>query len=114
MLAALVKCLGIVSYASAKAGIPRRTHYYWLKTDENYKASVELINEMAIDFAEARLFKFIQANDWKAVMYMLRTKGRYRNYSLHKETKSIEDFIINYIVKSPEVAEMIKRTKKEI
>jgi hypothetical protein len=114
MLNALVKTLGIVAYAAKEAGIQRSVHYRWLKIDEGYKTSVELINDMAIDFAEARLFKQVQVNEWKAIMYMLRTKGRYRGYALHKENKGIEDFIINFIVQNPEVAEMIKNTRKEL
>ena len=114
MLKFLVQSLGTVSYAAQKAGVPRSLHYYWLKTDEKYKASVDLINEMAVDFAENRLFKKIQDEEWKAIMYLFRTRGRNRGYSLYKETKAMEDFIINFIVKNPEVAEMIKHTKKEL
>ncbi len=114
MLHALVATLGIVSYAAQKAGIPRCTHYKWLKTDDSYKASVDLIDNLVLDFAEARLFKKLQANEWKAIMFTLRTKGKKRGYSLHKENKTVEDFIINYIVKSQEEADMIKSTKKEL
>ena len=51
---ALQKSLGIVSHAAEAAGIDCRTHYRWYKEDEQYKASVDDITNLAIDFAETK------------------------------------------------------------
>lgn len=59
MVEALRKCKGIVSHAAEVAGVSRKTHYEWLKTDEEYKAEVEAIDEGTIDFVESKLFELI-------------------------------------------------------
>jgi transcriptional regulator of acetoin/glycerol metabolism len=38
MIEALEQSLGIVTTACKKVGINRKTHYDWLKTDEDYAA----------------------------------------------------------------------------
>ena len=57
---ALEQSLGVVSVACRAVGISRDTHYRWLKEDEGYKAEVEALAEVALDFAESSLHKLIQ------------------------------------------------------
>jgi len=59
MIEALTKSLGIVTTACKIVGIDRTTHYDWLKSDTDYKAQVESIKDIALDFAESQLHKRI-------------------------------------------------------
>ena len=44
MIEALEQSLGIVTTACKKVGINRKTHYDWLKNDEDYAAAVLCIH----------------------------------------------------------------------
>ena len=115
MLKALIKSLGIVSYAAQEAGLRRRTHYHWMETDEVYKTAVESLNEVVLDFTEGRLFKYIQTNDLKAITFLLRYRGKGRGYSLFKEKESeMQKLIINYFLKDKATMEMVQRTKENL
>jgi hypothetical protein len=80
MLAALEKSLGIVSVASQSVGVPRETHYRWMRNDAKYAKAVEDLAEVAIDFAESSLFKQIKALSPAATIFFLKTKARDRGY----------------------------------
>ena len=98
MIDALKKSLGIVTKACESVGIDRQTHYNWLESDPEYKKEVESISEMAIDFAESKLFEKIngvqigktdkdgelivydQPPSDAAVIFYLKTKGKKRGY----------------------------------
>jgi len=60
MLEALEQSLGVVTTACKLVGIERKTHYNWLEADEDYKAAVKSIEDVAIDFAESQLHKQIK------------------------------------------------------
>jgi Bacterial regulatory protein, Fis family. len=60
MLEALEKSLGVVSTAAKIVGINRSTHYDWLANDEQYSQAVSDIENVALDFAESKLFKNIE------------------------------------------------------
>lgn len=81
MIEALQKCLGIVSQAAKKAKIDRCTHYEWMKTDEDYKKRVEDIDNIAIDFAEGKMFQQIKNNDSGLIRFYLTTKAKHRGYT---------------------------------
>lgn len=80
MLAALEKSLGIVSSACKKVKIARQTHYEWLREDADYKAAVQEIDEMALDFVESKLYKQIASDNPTAIIFHLKTKGKSRGY----------------------------------
>ena len=80
MIEALVKSLGVVTTAAKIANIDRGTHYNWLKEDSEYKAAVESIEDIAIDFAESKLHKRIEDGDTTATIFFLKTKGKKRGY----------------------------------
>ena len=85
MLEALINSLGIVHLACQKARIDRTTHYLWLRTDEEYKAKVEEINEIALDFVESKLFENIKNLNQQAIQYYLSCKGKSRGYASKAE-----------------------------
>lgn len=83
MLEALTKNLGLVLPSAKAVGIHTFTHYQWLKKDPKYKAEVDKMNVLGLDFAEAKLFQFMQGDDKKAVtanLFYLKTKGKSRGY----------------------------------
>ena len=85
MLEALRQTLGIVTAACEKAEVPRATHYLWMRTDEEYKAAVEDLGEVAVDFAESSLFQQIRNQEASATIFFLKTKARHRGYIERKD-----------------------------
>jgi len=85
LVEALEKSLGVVSTACKAAGISRDTHYRWLKEDPDYKAQVEELSEVAVDFAESHLHKLIKDGNPAATIFFLKTKGKNRGYVERQE-----------------------------
>ena len=85
LVEALEKSLGVVSTACKAAGISRDTHYRWLKEDPEYKAQVEELSEVALDFAESHLHKLIKDGNPAATIFFLKTKGKGRGYVERQE-----------------------------
>ena len=80
MIEALEKSLGIVTTACRVTGISRETHYRWMREDDEYKAAVIDINDIALDFAESQLHQQIKDKDTAATIFYLKTKGKARGY----------------------------------
>ena len=80
MLEALEASMGVVSTACQLVGISRRTHYDWLAKDEEYKKAVAEIENVALDFAESKLFKNIEKAKEASIFFYLKTKGKKRGY----------------------------------
>ena len=117
MIQALTDSLGIVSNACRAVGIDRGTHYIWLKEDPEYKADVEDISEVAIDFAESKLHEkmngvtigkftpdgelttYEQPPSDTALIFYLKTKGKKRGYVERSEVvqtnTSLEQLLSN-------------------
>jgi len=85
LVEALEQSLGVVSTACKAAGISRDTHYRWLKDDPEYKAQVEELSEVALDFAESHLHKLIKEGNPAATIFFLKTKGKNRGYIERQE-----------------------------
>jgi len=80
MLDALEKSLGVVTTAAKNVGIERVTHYRWMEADPEYKAAVEELENVALDFAESHLHKQIKDGSTSATQFLLKTKGKPRGY----------------------------------
>jgi hypothetical protein len=80
MLAALEKTLGIVTQAAKLAGIDRKTHQRWCKDDKTYKAAVDDIENLALDFAESQLYELIKEKNFVSTIFYLKCKGKRRGY----------------------------------
>ena len=80
MIEALEKSLGIVTAACKSVGISRQTHYDWMAADPEYKAAVDGIADIALDFAESKLHQSIQNGSDTATIFFLKTKGKKRGY----------------------------------
>lgn len=90
MLEALEKTLGVVSSACQIVGIDRTTHYNWLKDDPEYKKLVGDLDNVALDYAESKLFKQIKSDNITAIIFYLKTKGKKRGYVERQETVARE------------------------
>ena len=85
MLEALEKSMGVVSTACQLVGISRQAHYDWLAKDEAYKKAVSDIENVALDFAESKLFKNIEKAKEASIFFYLKTKGKKRGYVERQE-----------------------------
>jgi hypothetical protein len=85
MLDALEKSLGVVTSACKTVGVGRTTHYLWVQEDKEYKAAVEELSDVAIDFAESQLHKQIKEGNSTATIFFLKTKGKKRGYVERQE-----------------------------
>ena len=83
-LEALEKTLGNISQASKISSIPRSTIYKWLKEDQDFKQSFENIAEVAVDFAESRLFENIKKGKEVSIIYYLNNRGKKRGYNTNE------------------------------
>lgn len=85
MIEALQQSLGIVTDACRVVKIARQTHYRWMQEDAEYKAAVDDVNEIALDYAESKLYKAIEKGDTTANIFYLKTKGKKRGYIERQE-----------------------------
>jgi hypothetical protein len=102
MIEALTKSLGIVTTACRQVDISRETHYRWMRKDKKYKARVDDIEDIALDFAESKLHKQIDKEDTTATIFFLKTKGKRRGYIERQEItgKEGKDIIPTIIFKN--------------
>jgi len=116
MLKALENSLGVVTTACEVVGIDRRTHYRWLQEDEEYRAQVESLTDLAIDFAESQLFELIKgahrevstpdgeviriqdAPNTSATIFYLKTRGKKRGYVERTELAGVSDAPVQIII----------------
>lgn len=85
ILKALEKSLGIVTTACKSVGIARSTYYEWLANDPVFKANVNDISEVCLDFTESALLKQIEDGNTSATIFYLKTKGKKRGYVERQE-----------------------------
>jgi len=90
MFEALQDQLGVITAAAKQTGISRRTHYRWLKADENYKFWIEQLPDLCLDFAENALFKNMKEGKTAEIIFYLKTKGKNRGY-IEKSELDIKD-----------------------
>ncbi len=81
LLEALERSLGIVTPACKDVGISRNQFYIYYNTDPDFKAAVDDINEITIDFVENQLLKKIKEGENQAILFFMKYKGRKRGYT---------------------------------
>lgn len=81
LLTALEKHMGLVSPACREVGISRERHYHYYKTDDEYKAAVDDINEVVLDMVEGQLFKNIKRGSERSILFYMKYKGKKRGYT---------------------------------
>lgn len=91
ILEALEKSLGIVTTACKQVGIGRTQFYEWLK-DPEFKAQVDDIQNITLDFAESQLHKQIKDGNTTATIFYLKTKGKSRGFVERQEITGADGF----------------------
>lgn len=106
LLESLEMSKGIVTVACASISCPRSTYYKWLNEDPEFKAAVEEIQDVAIDFVESKLMEKIngvqvqemvkgepviyeQPPSDTAIIFFLKTKGKKRGYIERMEVDNL-------------------------
>lgn len=84
LLVALEANLGNVTLACRAVRLDRKTHYNYMRDDPDYKATVEALSEVALDFVEGCLFEQIQNGSAACTIFYMKTKGRKRGYIEHR------------------------------
>jgi hypothetical protein len=101
---------GIVTDSCRAIGLSRATYYDWLKNDPEFKAAVDEIQEVAIDYVEGKLFERISGvevlkgvdkdgneivytlpPDTQAILGYLKTKGKKRGYVERNENRQVDE-----------------------
>lgn len=112
ILTALETYHGIVTDACGSIGLPRSTFYDWLKSDPEFKAAVDEIQDVALDFVESKLFQKIngvamlgdegevynQPPSDTAIIFYLKTRGKKRGYIERTELTGADGKDLNYNV----------------
>jgi len=80
LLQALENSLGIVSTACNRTGISRSSFYKWYHEDEEFRKKVDEIDNLKLDFVESKLFKNIENEKEKSIIFYLQHKGHKRGY----------------------------------
>lgn len=82
---ALTATNGMVSLAAARLGIAPRTLYARLERVPSLREALSDERERMLDIAENKLFEQIQAGNYRAIAFYLRTIGRSRGYIERQE-----------------------------
>lgn len=81
LLKALERSLGIVTSACKEVGVSRETFYRYYNEDEDFKAKVDDINNITLDFVETQLFRKIKDGSERSILFYMKYKGRKRGYT---------------------------------
>lgn len=81
LLEALERSLGIVTPACKDVGISRNQFYIYYNTDPEFKAAVDDINDVTLDFVENQLLKKIKNGSERSILFYMKYKGKKRGYN---------------------------------
>ena len=98
LIEALGQTLGVVTSACKIVGIDRTTFYKYVNEDDKFAAAVKDISEIAIDFAESKLYEQIRENNTTSTIFYLKTKAKHRGYVERQEVEhsgEIKEVIVN-------------------
>lgn len=107
LLIALENNLGIVTPSCKEVGISRDRFYEYYNTDEEFKKSVDEVNNFTLDFVENQLFRKIQEGSEKSILFFMKYKGRKRGYTDRLEIEGSFD------IKGITTIELIEYKKNE-
>ena len=132
LLAALTKTRGIVTTACELVGISRTAYYDYYNNDKEFKASVDDLSNIALDFAESKLMEKMEGIEMgkkdadgetvvyslppsdTALIFYLKTKGKKRGYIEKQEI--VQTNTVDVIKSMPEAdrKDRIKELYKKI
>lgn len=87
--AALRKSKGIVSVAAKNLGISDTALYRRIQRNKSLQNVKWEAREGVVDMAEAKLFKLINGDDFRAIKYTLSTLGKSRGYVERVESQDL-------------------------
>ena len=87
LLDALEQSLGIITTACKIVGCNRSTFYGHYNSDSEFRAAVDDIQNITLDFAESQLHKQIKDGNTTATIFYLKTKGKKRGYIERREVE---------------------------
>lgn len=99
LLEVLERNLGIITSSCRETGISRNTFYEWYKDDEDFRKSVDDINEITLDFAESQLMQKIREGSERSIFFYMKYKAKKRGYIETQEIEHKGDGITINIVK---------------
>ena len=76
MIRALKKHRGLVSTSCQSVKIARSTHYLWMSTDEEYKAKVDELMNLEVEYVESKLQNLIENENPSAIQFYLKNKSK--------------------------------------
>jgi len=107
LLQALEQTMGIVTDACNISGVSRSSYYDYYRSDEVFRKQVEELSNVALDFAESKLFQKMKGVEVQkknnkgeeiiysippsdsALIFYLKTKGKGRGYIERYESENI-------------------------
>ena len=115
MIQALEKCMGNVTEACKAVGMARTTHYDWMEKDPDYRAAVESVADIALDYVESKLMELIDGPEKdimteagpvrikdsptpSAVIFYLKTKGQRRGYVERQEITGANEGPVQIVI----------------
>ncbi|QDP55029.1 MAG: hypothetical protein Unbinned96contig1002_39 [Prokaryotic dsDNA virus sp.] len=99
LIEALEKSLGVVTTACKIVDCNRSTFYKYYNNDSKFKAAVDELQDMTLDFVESQLHKQIKNGNTTATIFYLKTKGKKRGFVERQEIQmngEIESKIIEW------------------
>lgn len=94
MIQALYNSLGVIETACRECGVSRNWHYETYRTDPEYKAQVDEMKNIALDYVESRLFQNIKNGDVTSTIFYLKTQGKTRGYIERQEVQVNKEAIV--------------------
>lgn len=70
-----------VSIVAQKFDISPQYLYKFMKDDLEFKAALELQNDLKVDYVEGKMFENIDVNDSSMIQFYLKHKGKHRGYT---------------------------------
>ena len=109
IIEAMVKSMGVVQQACKAVGISRTTFYEYYKTDPAFKDAIDECKEIALDFAESKLYKCIEKEKETSIIFYLKTQGKKRGYIEKSELETNQNISYNISVKDQKTADEINK-----
>jgi hypothetical protein len=80
VIEALKASAGIQAAAARRLGCDRNTIANYIKRYATVRQALEEARDTTIDLAESKLIEKVQAGEWPAIAFTLKTVGRHRGY----------------------------------
>ena len=112
VLLALEKSMGSVTLAARSVNISRSTFYRWLSESEEFKRGVSEVDDVIIDFVEAKLYQKINDGDTLCTIFFLKSKGRARGWNEKFELSSAKEE--KPVKLHPGAQDMVEATKQKM